>query len=55
MLYIAGALMALVLTMLDVPALAFALGMYIPLELNTPLLIGGLIAHYVPQEVKMKK
>jgi len=47
MLYIAGALMALVLTMMRVPALAFALGMYIPLELNTPLLVGGIIAHFV--------
>jgi putative OPT family oligopeptide transporter len=55
MLYIAGALMALVLTMLDVPALAFALGMYIPLELNTPLLIGGLIAHYVSTRSKDEK
>ncbi|MDR3627308.1 MAG: OPT/YSL family transporter, partial [Ignavibacteriaceae bacterium] len=55
MLYIAGALMALVLTMLDVPALAFALGMYIPLELNTPLLVGGLIAHYVSTRSKDEK
>lgn len=47
MMYIAGAIMALILTMINVPALAFALGMYIPLELNTPLLVGGLIAHYV--------
>ncbi|NLT50485.1 MAG: oligopeptide transporter, OPT family [Ignavibacteria bacterium] len=47
MLYLAGALFALILTMLKVPALAFALGMYIPLELNTPLLVGGLIAHFV--------
>jgi putative OPT family oligopeptide transporter len=47
MLYLAGAFMALVLTMLSVPALAFALGMYIPLELNTPLLVGGLISHFV--------
>ncbi len=47
MLYVAGAFMALVLTMVKVPALAFALGMYIPLELNTPLLVGGLISHYV--------
>ncbi len=47
MLYLAGAFMALVLTMLGVPALAFALGMYIPLELNTPLLVGGLISHFV--------
>ncbi len=55
LLYIAGALMALVLTMLGVPALAFALGMYIPLELNTPLLIGGLIAHYVSTRSKDEK
>ena len=47
MLYIAGALFALILTMINVPALAFALGMYLPLELNTPILVGGLIAHFV--------
>lgn len=47
MMYIAGAIFALILTMINVPALAFALGMYIPLELNTPILVGGLIAHYV--------
>ncbi|HSP87423.1 MAG TPA: oligopeptide transporter, OPT family [Ignavibacteriaceae bacterium] len=52
MLYIAGAFMALILTMLKVPALAFALGMYIPLELNTPLLVGGLIAHFVSTRSK---
>ncbi len=55
MLYIAGAFIALVLTMLKVPALAFALGMYIPLELNTPLLVGGLIAHYVSTRSKDEK
>jgi putative OPT family oligopeptide transporter len=54
-LYIVGAILALVLTMIDVPALAFALGMYIPLELNTPLLIGGLIAHYVSTRSKDEK
>lgn len=51
-LYIAGACMALILTMLKVPALAFALGMYLPQELNTPLLVGGLIAHYVSTRSK---
>jgi len=55
MLYVAGAFMALVLTMLKVPALAFALGMYIPLELNTPLLVGGLIAHFVSTRSKDEK
>ena len=44
MLYLAGAALALILTMIGVPALAFALGMFIPLELNTPLLIGGLVS-----------
>ena len=47
MLYFAGAALALILTMIGVPALAFALGMFIPLDLNTPLLIGGLISWYV--------
>src|SRR5690606_2370302 len=51
-LYIVGAILALVLTMIRVPALAFALGMYIPLELNTPLLVGGLIAHFVSTRSK---
>jgi uncharacterized oligopeptide transporter (OPT) family protein len=52
MLYFAGAAMALILTMIGVPALAFALGMFIPLELNTPLLVGGLISWYVSTRSK---
>ena len=40
-------MIALLLTWLKVPALAFALGMFIPLELNTPLVIGGLVSWYV--------
>jgi putative OPT family oligopeptide transporter len=52
MMYLAGALMALVLTMIKVPALAFALGMYLPLELNTPLLAGGIVAWYVQSRSK---
>ncbi len=52
MLYLAGAFFALILTIIKVPALPFALGMYIPLELNTPLLVGGLIAHYVSTRSK---
>lgn len=47
LLYGVGALIALLLTWLKVPALAFALGMFIPLELNTPLVIGGLVSWYV--------
>ena len=47
LLYGVGALIALLLTWLKVPALAFALGMFIPLELNIPLVIGGLVSWYV--------
>jgi putative OPT family oligopeptide transporter len=42
-LYGIGALIAIVLTLFKIPALAFALGMFIPLELNVPLVIGGAI------------
>jgi len=42
-----GVLLSLLLRMCSVPALAFALGMYLPIELNTTLLIGGLLAHFV--------
>src|SRR5437762_13410704 len=44
-LFAAGAVVALVLEMLGAPALIFALGMYLPLELNTPALVGGFLAH----------
>ena len=47
LLYGVGALVAMTMQMIGVPSLAFALGMYIPQELNTPLLIGGLVAHFV--------
>ena len=43
----AGAMTALIMEMLGVPALVFALGMYLPLELNTPALVGGFIAHWI--------
>lgn len=55
LLYGAGAFLALILTMIGVPALAFALGMFIPLELNTPLLVGGIIAHIVSTRSKNPK
>lgn len=55
MLYFAGAALALILTMIGVPALAFALGMFIPLELNTPLLIGGLVSWFVSTRSKDEK
>ena len=46
-LYAIGAVLAIILNFCKIPALAFALGMFIPLELNTPLLIGGAISWYV--------
>ncbi len=42
-----GGMVAVMMEMLKVPALTFALGMYLPLELNLPALVGGAIAHYV--------
>lgn len=46
-LYAIGAVLAIVLNFCKIPALAFALGMFIPLDLNTPLLIGGIVSWYV--------
>lgn len=43
----AGAMVALLMEMLGAPALVFALGMYLPLELNTPALVGGFLAHWI--------
>ncbi len=54
-LYVVGAVIALLLVVLKVPPLAFALGMYIPQELNTPLLIGGIIAWFVSTRSKNEK
>jgi len=42
-----GAAIAVVMEMLEVPALVFALGMYLPLELNTPALVGGFLSHFI--------
>ena len=51
-LYAIGAVIAVVLTLCKVPALAFALGMFIPMELNVPLVIGGAISWYVTTRTK---
>ena len=51
-LYMTGAVLALILNWLGVPALAFCLGMFIPLQLNTPLLVGGAIAWWVGSRSK---
>lgn len=52
LLYGIGAVLAIVLTLLRIPALAFALGMFIPMELNIPLLVGGAINWYVTTRSK---
>ena len=55
LLYGIGAALALILTWCGVPALAFALGMFIPLELNLPLVVGGAINWYVTTRSKDEK
>ncbi len=52
LLYGIGAVIAVVLTFFNIPALAFALGMFIPLELNIPLIVGGAINWYVTTRSK---
>ena len=47
LLFATGAMITIAMEMLRVPALVFALGMYLPLELNSPALVGGVISHYV--------
>src|SRR4051794_11789348 len=47
LLFSVGAMVAVSVEMLRVPALVFALGMYLPLELNLPALVGGVLSHYV--------
>jgi putative OPT family oligopeptide transporter len=47
LLFGAGAMVAVMLEMLGLPSLIFALGMYLPLELNTPALVGGFLAHFL--------
>jgi putative OPT family oligopeptide transporter len=54
-LYLIGAIIALILTMVKIPPLAFALGMYIPQELNVPLVAGGLLAWWVSSRTKDEK
>ena len=55
LLYIIGAILALLLNWLKVPALAFSLGMFIPLQLNAPLLVGGAISWWVSTRSKDKE
>jgi uncharacterized oligopeptide transporter (OPT) family protein len=55
LLYIAGIFLAIILEFIGIPPLAFALGMYLPLHLNTPILAGGIIAHFVAKSTSDKK
>ncbi len=54
-LYMTGAILALLLNWLGVPALAFCLGMFIPMSLNTPLLVGGAISWFVSTRSRNKE
>lgn len=54
-LYMVGAILALILNWLGVPALAFCLGMFIPLHLNVPMLVGGAVSWFVGSRSKDKK
>jgi uncharacterized oligopeptide transporter (OPT) family protein len=53
--YVAGIFMAIILELLGISPLAFALGMYLPIYLNTPLLAGGLVAHFVSKSSRDEK
>ncbi len=53
-LYMVGAILACILNWLGVPALAFCLGMFIPLQLNTPMLMGGAVSYFVSNSSKDK-
>lgn len=55
LLYGIGAAIAIILSFVGIPALPFALGMFIPIELNLPLIVGGLVSWYVSSRSKDKK
>ena len=55
LLYGIGAVIAIILTIFKVPALAFSLGMFIPMELNLPLLVGGAVSWFVSTRSKDEK
>jgi uncharacterized oligopeptide transporter (OPT) family protein len=50
-----GAMITLVMEMLGKPAMVFALGMYLPLELNTPALVGGFLSHFLNKRGKDRR
>ena len=55
LLYAVGLALSVLLVMMGVSPLAFAIGMYLPLQINTPLFIGGLVSHYVGKSTADKK
>jgi len=55
LLYAVGLVLSVLLVMMGIPPLAFAIGMYLPLAINTPLWIGGLISHWVETSSRDKK
>jgi putative OPT family oligopeptide transporter len=54
LLYSVGLVLSVLLVMMGIPPLAFAIGMYLPLQINTPLWIGGLISNWVEKSSKDK-
>jgi len=55
LLYALGGVIALIVEMLGVSSLAFALGMYLPIELNSPILIGAIVAWFVKKSSSNEK
>ncbi len=55
LLYSVGLVLSVLLFMMGIPPLAFAIGMYLPLQINTPLFVGGLISHWVGKSSKDTK
>jgi putative OPT family oligopeptide transporter len=55
LLYGIGAVISLIVTFFGVSALAFALGMYLPIELNTPIFLGALVAYYLKKRAANEK
>lgn len=55
LLYAVGLVLSVILLMMGIPPLAFAIGMYLPLQINTPLFVGGLISHWVGKSSKEAK
>ena len=55
LLYSVGLVLSVLLFMMGIPPLAFAIGMYLPLQINTTLFVGGLLSHWVGTSSKDKK